>query len=45
MLIDDFTMTFEAQYQFHQRVYAVARLRDYADWDFTYYEVGLGLGF
>lgn len=45
VLLDDFTMTFEAKHQFHERVYAVARLRDYADWDFTYYEVGLGLRF
>lgn len=45
VLLDDFTMTFESKYQFHERVYAVARLRDYGDWDFTYYEVGLGLSF
>ena len=43
--IDDWTLLFEADYQIAEHVYLVGRLRDYADWDFTYYEVGVGLNF
>lgn len=43
--IDDWTLLFEADYQVAEKLYLVARLRDYADWDFTYYEAGAGLHF
>jgi hypothetical protein len=45
VLIDDWTLNLESKFQFHPSVYAIARLRDYADWDLTYYELGLGLSF
>jgi hypothetical protein len=45
VLIDDWTLNLESKYRFHPHAYAVARLRDYADWDFTYYELGLGVSF
>ena len=43
--IDDWNLDFETRYYFLDGVYAVAKLRDYADWDFTYYEGGLGITF
>ena len=43
--IDDWNLDFETRYSFYENVYFVAKLRDYADWDFTYYEAGLGIGF
>jgi hypothetical protein len=43
--IDDWTLAFEVDYQLSDHVYFVGRLRDYADWDFTYYEGGFGVRF
>lgn len=40
--IDDWNLEFETRYTVFEQTYLVAKLRDYADWDFTYYEVGLG---
>lgn len=45
VLIEDWTINIESKYQLHRHIYAVARLRDYGDWDLTYYELGLGLRF
>ncbi len=45
LLIDDWTLRAELEYSFSENIYAIARLRDYADWDFTYYEAGLGIKF
>ena len=45
VVIDDWSLHFEARYQIQKPVYLVARLRDYADFDLTYYEAGLGLAF
>jgi len=45
LLIDDWYLRSEVQMDFSDRIYAIARLRDYADWDFTYYEFGLGVQF
>lgn len=43
--INDWNLDFEARYHFVERFYIVTKLRDYADWDFTYYEAGLGVSF
>lgn len=43
--IDDWNLDFETRYTAFENVYITAKLRDYADWDFTYYEFGLGLDF
>jgi len=43
--IDDWTLVFEIDYQLTDHVYFIGRLRDYADWDFTYYEGGVGFTF
>lgn len=45
LLISDWTLNLESKYHFNERIYAVTRLRDYADWDLTYYGIGLGLRF
>lgn len=45
LVIKDWHLLFEIQYHFLNHAFASARLRDYADWDFTYYEFGLGLKF
>ncbi len=45
VLIDDWSLSFEGRYRMSERVYLVARLRDYADFDLTYYEGGIGLRF
>jgi len=45
ILIEDTTLAFEVDYSILDNIYLIARLRDYADWDFTFYELGLGLRF
>lgn len=43
--ISDWVLRSELQFDFNDRLFAIARLRDYADWDFTYYEAGIGVKF
>lgn len=43
--IDDWNLDFEARYSVFENVYLTAKLRDYADWDFTFYEAGIGVSF
>lgn len=43
--ISDWVLRSELQFDFNDRLFAIARLRDYADWDFTYYEAGFGVKF
>ena len=45
LVIDDWSLNAELRYEVSEPVYVVARLRDYADFDLTYYEAGLGLRF
>lgn len=43
--ISDWVLRSELQFDFNERLFAIARLRDYADWDCTYYEAGIGVKF
>jgi len=43
--IKDWTLRSELQFDISDRLFLIARLRDYNDWDFTYYEAGIGLRF
>ncbi|OZG75253.1 hypothetical protein BTA51_02390 [Hahella sp. CCB-MM4] len=45
VVIKDWTLRAEMDYRLTQHTYLVARLRDYADWDVTYYEFGAGIVF
>ncbi|WP_020407268.1 hypothetical protein [Hahella ganghwensis] len=45
ILIRDWILRAEAEYHLTQNIYLIARLRDYADWDVTYYEFGAGIAF
>lgn len=43
--IDDWNLDFETRVNAYKDFYLTAKLRDYADWDFTYYELGMGIYF